>query len=202
MAQARDACRHDEIEARTYRVIRAEAGHWRANVGMDVEGGGERTVRDRGEFRRRPSGTPAGRRIGAARRQVRLAPEECVRLLDRRSIGRVVFTDNALPAIQPVTFCLDEDVIVVRTGTSSRLGIAAPGSVVGFEVDDIEPDSMAGWAVTAIGQAEIVTDALEIARLGALSLPAWRNDGPSRFLRIRPRMLRGERTMALTTAAS
>jgi uncharacterized protein len=160
-------------------------------------------VRDRGEFRsRRRSGTPADRRTGTARRQVRLAPEECVRLLDRRSIGRVVFTDNALPAIQPVSFCLDEDVIVVRTGTSSRLGIAAPGSVVGFEVDDIEPDSMAGWAVTAIGQAEIVTDALEIARLGALSLPAWRNDGPSRFLRIRPRMLRGERTMALTTAAS
>ncbi len=131
-----------------------------------------------------------------------LSPEECVDLLSQRSIGRVVFTDKALPAVQPVSFCMDGDVIVVRTGTSSRLGIAAPDTVVGFEVDEIEPVRMHGWVVTAIGQAEIVTDALAVARLGALSLPAWKHDGPSRFLRIRPRMLRGERTLALTTFAS
>jgi uncharacterized protein len=131
-----------------------------------------------------------------------LSADECVRLLQRPSIGRVVFTDRALPAVQPVSFCMDDDVIIVRTGTHSRLGIAAPNTVVGFEVDQIEPDSMHGWAVTAVGQAEIVTDALEIARLGALSLPAWKNDGPSRFLQIRPRMLRGERTLTLTTVTS
>ena len=36
-----------------------------------------------------------------------LSPAECVELLATTPIGRVVFTDHALPAVQPVNFVLD-----------------------------------------------------------------------------------------------
>ncbi|MFC7039461.1 pyridoxamine 5'-phosphate oxidase family protein [Nonomuraea rubra] len=49
-----------------------------------------------------------------------LTHEECMRLLPSRPIGRIVFTDRALPAVQPVNFCLDDQDIVIRTAAGSN----------------------------------------------------------------------------------
>lgn len=77
--------------------------------------------------------------------------EQCLALLATAPIGRIVHTDQALPAVTPVTFVLDGDVITVRA--EATLGAAIGGSIVAFQADDVDPNTMIGWSVTVIGQA-------------------------------------------------
>ncbi|MEV4399798.1 pyridoxamine 5'-phosphate oxidase family protein [Nonomuraea sp. NPDC049607] len=67
-----------------------------------------------------------------------LSEEECFLLLSSVPIGRIVFTDRALPAVQPVNFCLDGRSIVIRAVTGSKLAAATRRAVVAFEADDFD----------------------------------------------------------------
>ena len=78
---------------------------------------------------------------------VELDEAECLRLLTKSEIGRVVFTDAALPAAQPVTYLLDGEEVVFRTAGGSKLAAATRGAVVAFQVDEIDPSTRIGWAV-------------------------------------------------------
>ncbi|NVI91726.1 pyridoxamine 5'-phosphate oxidase family protein [Actinomadura sp. BRA 177] len=87
-----------------------------------------------------------------------LGRAECVALLRSAPVGRVVYTDQALPAIQPVTFVLDGDeAVVVRTAPGSKFDAALRGAIVAFEVDAFDPAARTGWSVTAVGQARATT---------------------------------------------
>jgi hypothetical protein len=63
---------------------------------------------------------------------------ECLRLLADGVIGRVAFTDAALPAVQPVGYHLDDEEIIFRTRNGGKLAAATRHAVVGFEVDDFD----------------------------------------------------------------
>ncbi|HEX4814139.1 pyridoxamine 5'-phosphate oxidase family protein [Nonomuraea sp. NPDC049480] len=102
-----------------------------------------------------------------------LSHEECMRLLPSRPIGRIVFTDRALPAVQPVNFCMDGQDIVIRTAAGSKLAAATRRAVVAFEVDDFDPKERNGWSVTVVGYARVADDPAEIARLEGLQLTPW-----------------------------
>lgn len=102
-----------------------------------------------------------------------LTREECLSLMSTVPVGRMVFTDRALPAIVPVNFVLDHGQVVVRTGASSTLAAAVRGSVVAFEVDDFDRTARNGWSVTITGQARQVTDPDELERLSRLGLEPW-----------------------------
>ncbi|MEU5868922.1 pyridoxamine 5'-phosphate oxidase family protein [Nonomuraea sp. NPDC047529] len=102
-----------------------------------------------------------------------LSREECLRLLSSTPIGRIVFTDRALPAVQPVNFCLDGESVVIRTSIGSKLAAATRHAVVAFEADEFDPSMRTGWSVTAVGHARAVTDPTEMARLSALPLSPW-----------------------------
>jgi nitroimidazol reductase NimA-like FMN-containing flavoprotein (pyridoxamine 5'-phosphate oxidase superfamily) len=97
-----------------------------------------------------------------------LSREECLSLLATMPVGRLVFTDRALPAVVPVNFVLSGKHIVLRTGATSSLAAGVRGSVVAFEVDRIDPAGHRGWSVTVVGRAEHVTDPDWIARLEQL----------------------------------
>jgi nitroimidazol reductase NimA-like FMN-containing flavoprotein (pyridoxamine 5'-phosphate oxidase superfamily) len=84
-----------------------------------------------------------------------LSTDECIRLLSKVPVGRIVYTDRALPAVQPVNFVVDGWSVAIRTAPRSRLATAAAaGTVVAFEVDEFtdEPDRT-GWSVVAVGRA-------------------------------------------------
>ena len=108
-------------------------------------------------------------RLDSAGLQV-LSPAECVGLLASTPIGRVVFTDHALPAVQPVNFVLDGWTVVMRTSPESKLAVAARNTVVAFETDDFDPVSRTGWSVTVVGYARVVTDPGETERLAAATM--------------------------------
>jgi len=122
-----------------------------------------------------------------------LDQRECLRLLASVPVGRVAFTDRALPAIQPVNFVLDGSDVILRTGVGSKLGLAIRRAVVAFEADDFDPETHGGWSVTLLGEARAVTDPAEIERLARLPLPAWAPGPRETYIRIAGRYVSGRR---------
>jgi hypothetical protein len=82
---------------------------------------------------------------------------ECLRLLERVPVGRIVYTVRALPAIVPVTHLVDNGMVVVRT----HVGAECAGSVVAYEADDLTAADR--WTVTVTGVARRVLDPDELA---------------------------------------
>ncbi|MDA0634215.1 pyridoxamine 5'-phosphate oxidase family protein [Nonomuraea sp. MCN248] len=125
-----------------------------------------------------------------------LSREECLRLMSSTPIGRIVFTDRALPAVQPVTFLLDRERIVIRTGVGSKLAAATRTAVVAFEADEFDPEMRTGWSVTAVGHARAVTDPDEVARLASLPLTPWAPGSKDHFIVVDTEQISGRRITA------
>jgi hypothetical protein len=85
---------------------------------------------------------------------IALTVRECLAHLRTATIGRLVYTDRALPAIRPVRFVLDDEDVLVRTGLTGEIS-TMPGEVVAFEADQLDPVGL-GWTVVVVGPARPV----------------------------------------------
>jgi nitroimidazol reductase NimA-like FMN-containing flavoprotein (pyridoxamine 5'-phosphate oxidase superfamily) len=102
---------------------------------------------------------------------------DCLMLLRRVRVGRLVFTARDLPAVRPVYFSVDGDDIVVRTAARSGLADEVTGSVVALQADQGDHDGRGAWSVTVTGRAAAQDDPEERRRLlESASLPAQRAD--------------------------
>ncbi|MGW2700075.1 pyridoxamine 5'-phosphate oxidase family protein [Streptomyces sp. NPDC001340] len=121
-----------------------------------------------------------------------LARHECLRLMAKAPVGRIVYTRQALPAVSPVSFSLEADgAVVVRTCEASDLVRAVDGAVVAFEADDVDTARRSGWSVVITGAATVVTDPAEhedLARTGPVS---WATASKEVFIRIEPELVTG-----------
>jgi nitroimidazol reductase NimA-like FMN-containing flavoprotein (pyridoxamine 5'-phosphate oxidase superfamily) len=122
-----------------------------------------------------------------------LSVEECYALLPTVPLGRVVFTDRALPAIQPVNFVVDGAEVAFRTSESSRLAVAVNHAVVAFEVDSFDADARSGWSVVLVGKAYEVTDLIERDRILAIPLDSYAPSSHDRILKVSPSIVTGRR---------
>jgi hypothetical protein len=122
---------------------------------------------------------------------------EAVSLLATMPVGRLVYSDRALPFVVPVSFVVDGVDIIIRTGRRSRLATHAPGNIVAFEVDDIVIARRSGWTVVVTGRVERVDDPVDVARLGALRLQTWVPHETDCYLRLRPELITGRRIPAV-----
>ncbi|WP_175647743.1 pyridoxamine 5'-phosphate oxidase family protein [Streptomyces cyaneochromogenes] len=132
-----------------------------------------------------------------ARRSIELDSAEALRLLGSVSFGRIVFTQHALPTVRPVNHVLDEGDIVIRTHegaalTSRARQAGAPGVVVAYEADAIDPGTHIGWSVVVTGYAHLVTDARDLARYQDMLQP-WVGRAMDYAVRIRPDLVTGIR---------
>lgn len=94
-----------------------------------------------------------------------LSAVESMRLLGTVSLGRIVFTDQALPAIRPVNHIVDDGDVVIRSHLGPGVVAAArQGVVVAYEADAIDPAQHIGWSVIVTGTATLVTDPDQLAR--------------------------------------
>ena len=125
-----------------------------------------------------------------------LSRDECLRLMGSVPVGRIVYTRQALPAVELVNFALDDGDIIIRTDAGSKLAAATRGAVVAFEADSVDVAGRAGWSVTVIGHAAAVTDRAEIGRLEQLPLTAWAPGNRDHFIRICPAIVNGARIEA------
>lgn len=108
-----------------------------------------------------------GQPIVRPRQAIELTKAECWQLLASASLGRVVFTHRAMPAIRPVNHLVDDRKIIVRSHLGAAIvsrATAADGSVVCYEVDDLDPIRHTGWSVIVTGMARLVTDPAAVAR--------------------------------------
>jgi len=121
--------------------------------------------------------------------------EECLALLGGVSLGRVVFTHQALPAIRPVNHIVDDGAVIIRShlggGVASTVGVAR-GVVVAYEADAIDPEHHLGWSVVVTGTARMVTDSRDAARYEELLLP-WVSRPMDCVIRIEPQIVTGYR---------
>jgi nitroimidazol reductase NimA-like FMN-containing flavoprotein (pyridoxamine 5'-phosphate oxidase superfamily) len=129
-----------------------------------------------------------------------LSPEECISLAATMPIGRIVFTDRALPAVQPVNFLIEDGSVIIRTVEGSKLAAATRNAIVAFEIDEFDRLSQAGWSVTLVGRAQSVRDPAEAARLARLPLYTWAPGLRDRFIRIHPEHISGRRVPASVRA--
>lgn len=95
---------------------------------------------------------------------------ECMRLLPTERVGRLGFTDAALPAILPVGFTVTDHSVCIPALAGDRVVAAARRSVVAFEVDRYDADTRTGWGVNVVGPAHVVpAGPAHVARDGSLS---------------------------------
>jgi nitroimidazol reductase NimA-like FMN-containing flavoprotein (pyridoxamine 5'-phosphate oxidase superfamily) len=130
----------------------------------------------------------------AANEQQELAREEALRLLGTVPLGRVVFTDRALPAIRPVNHIVDGRDIIFRTSSSAAITTAVDdiGTIVAFEADAIDSPRRAGWSVVVVGGARLLTDAAQIEHYRQLLHP-WAPGDKDDFIAIRTELVSGVR---------
>jgi uncharacterized protein len=126
----------------------------------------------------------------------RLTRDQCLQLMASVPVGRIIYTRQALPAVELVNFALYHGDIVIRTSYSGKLVAALRGAVVAFEADSLDNDRRAGWSVTAIGPSHEVTDPDEIARLEQVGISSWAPGERDHFIRISPGILHGRRLTA------
>jgi nitroimidazol reductase NimA-like FMN-containing flavoprotein (pyridoxamine 5'-phosphate oxidase superfamily) len=125
-----------------------------------------------------------------------LSRDECLRLVRQVPLGRIVYTRQALPAVELVNFALDGGDIIIRTDSSGKLAAATHGAVVAFEADNVDAVTHAGWSVTIVGYSRAVTDGADIRHLERCGLVSWAPGKHDHFIRISPEIVNGRRIAA------
>src|SRR5579875_895490 len=135
------------------------------------------------------------------RQAVELTEGECWQLLRSVSLGRVVFTHRAMPAIRPVNHLVDGRTIIVRSHLGAVIvsrAAAADGAVVCYEADDLDPVRHTGWSVIVTGMARLVRDPEAIKRYER-ALEPWIAGQMDHVISIEPRFVSGIRLVGWCT---
>ncbi len=137
--------------------------------------------------------------MARSRQSIELTEGECLRLLASVSIGRVVFTQRAMPAIRPVNHVVDGRTIIIRTHLGAAIAARASdgegeprGSVVCYEADDLYPARRPGWSVIATGMARLVTSPA-VADRYATAVEPWIAGDLNQIVAIEPQFITGVR---------
>lgn len=118
---------------------------------------------------------------------------QCLDLLAGVRVGRLVFTEDGLPAVQPVNFRLWHDDVVIRVAGGPKAAAATTNQVVAFEADELDQDLHTGWSVTVVGHAEPVTDVDSLVELSGTFVEPWVEGRRDQFVRIRAEKMTGRR---------
>jgi uncharacterized protein len=129
-----------------------------------------------------------------------LRREECLRLLNATTVGRVVVVRPVedMPVIRPVNYVFDEasQSVVFRCIPGTKFASLMRASRAWFEIDDIDADRRTGWSVIVGGVTEVVTQPAEVRRLDAIGVDSWIAGQDAEWVRIRARVVSGRRVRA------
>ncbi|MFJ3789848.1 pyridoxamine 5'-phosphate oxidase family protein [Kitasatospora sp. NPDC090091] len=125
-----------------------------------------------------------------------LSEAECLRLLSTVPVGRVVYTEHALPAVLPLSFDLAPDgrlLLAVRRDSTTARGL--DGTVVAFQADRLDPVTRTGWSVLVHGRADLLRDPEQIRRALRSGLRPWVGDPDPLFVALVPELVTGRRLL-------
>jgi hypothetical protein len=119
--------------------------------------------------------------------------EQCLALLRKVPMGRLVFTEHALPAVQPVDFRCWRGDVVIRIADPATLAAASGNRVVAFETDELDAHLHCGWSVTVVGHAQVITEVPDLIELSGIFSRPWIGGRRDYFVRIRTEKVTGRR---------
>ena len=120
-----------------------------------------------------------------------LSTKECWELLGTQVVGRVAYTERALPRILPVNYVLVDRHLLLRV-SAEGLARSLDRQVVAFEVDESERLWHSGWSVVVIGTARWLTSAGDVTR--GVNVPAsWAGPDHQTLMSITVGDIRGRR---------
>jgi len=120
--------------------------------------------------------------------------EECERVLEDRSIGRVAVLAAGDPLILPVLYRFVHGTIVFRTAPGEKLDAVWQNAPAAFEIDNWDTPTRTGWSVLVRGRTEAVHNEDEVAELEGLGLEEWVPElQPTTWVRIQPTEITGRR---------
>jgi hypothetical protein len=103
--------------------------------------------------------TRRGRSVKPRRSElISLTRHECLHFLRDGGVGVVAFDRGYGPEVLPVTYAADEETLLFRTGTTSRLAVETDGCLVAFETHGLEPALRDAWSVIIRGIARVSRD--------------------------------------------
>lgn len=107
-----------------------------------------------------------------------LSRDECLERLRRRPVGRIAVTSRAMPAIVPVNYRVIGSTVVFRTERDGMLARACDGTVVAFQVDELDVTGLHGWSVLIVGAAHLVegSAALRAVEAGLVTAASGERD--------------------------
>lgn len=125
---------------------------------------------------------------------VELDDAECRQLLATARLGRLGFTDGALPAIVPVAVAVHDGSAFIPTPHGGSLMSAVRGAVVALQVDSYRDIIGTGWTVTAVGPARVIRHPETVAAIDALDLFPAAGEIARGYVALQLMLLRGWRT--------
>jgi hypothetical protein len=147
-----------------------------------------------------PDGTGEHHSILGDRLLEVLDERECRELLSSAVVGRLAFTEDAMPAIQPVSFIVVCDDVLIPSQPGSKVAVASRGAVVAFEVDEVDAVERTGWDVTVIGPARVVTDPEVTRCYDRRGIRLWVPGAEHCYVAVRIALVRGRRLRAAAPA--
>jgi nitroimidazol reductase NimA-like FMN-containing flavoprotein (pyridoxamine 5'-phosphate oxidase superfamily) len=124
----------------------------------------------------------------------RLSPAECRRLLPDAAIGRLAVPTPTFPTLEPVAFAVVEGELVVAVRAGSAGDAVAPGTVVAFEADALDPARREGWSIVVKGAVEELDT--DVVPLVAPALGPWPMRTSDRLILIRSEQITGQRLVS------
>jgi nitroimidazol reductase NimA-like FMN-containing flavoprotein (pyridoxamine 5'-phosphate oxidase superfamily) len=123
-----------------------------------------------------------------------LSREECLRLFETKTVGRVAFATPSGPQIFPVNYAISNGTVVFRTAAYSSLAANLKNARVAFQIDEVDDYLRAGWSVLAVGLAQFVDNPDELVELWSEDVPQpWAAGLRTLFVRITPDQITGRR---------
>lgn len=126
--------------------------------------------------------------------------KQCLTLLRSQAVGRLVFTEQALPAIRLVNYSMPGSRIVLRLGRSKWVA-RLDRSVVAFEVDDYDIGARTGWSVVIVGRARLIVDVDELVSLSDPATRSWAPGPRDQVLAIDMERVSGRRIRVAASAS-
>ena len=126
--------------------------------------------------------------------------DECLSLLRADVVGRLGLLSHGVPMVVPVNYAMDDEAVVFRTATGSKLAAAGRAEAC-FEIDGFDRPARTGWSVLVTGRLEEVTSSQSalLERLRTLGVAPWAEGEHDHVMRLVPMRITGRRVGATRT---
>lgn len=124
-----------------------------------------------------------------------LTERACWRLLCTAEVGRLCYTESALPVIRPVPFVVDgTSVVVALSPAVTQPELFARPMIVAFEAGEWVPGEHRGWSVQLVGRARPARD-VDAARFAGRGVTAWIGGGRAFYAVVTSGVVTGQRVV-------